>query len=223
MWLIDYISRHPVGKPQPPAYWDEQFVVALIDDFIACLEFQDSASLNLALNSNPYGMCNTQKLDRNENDFHSDSFETAKALTLNSHKSNFSRLRTQSKSKNLQPKISSTCEYPPISKTKTPQNTIMNRQLSISTSGMSLPPFKRILRKCHKGAQTTISFHPKNISSFDTYKQLHKDLNFSDTSHQVIPSQDSVTFQPIPIDQGCQSEQEEDIHTCSATAIGMYW
>ena len=32
MGLIDYISRHPVGKPQPPTYWDEQFVVALIDD-----------------------------------------------------------------------------------------------------------------------------------------------------------------------------------------------
>ena len=75
-------------------------------------------------------MFNTQKLDRNENNFHSYSFETAKALTLNSHKSNFSRLRTQSKFQNLQPKISSTCEYPPISKTKTPQNTIMNRQLS---------------------------------------------------------------------------------------------
>ena len=149
--------------------------------------FQDSASLNLALSSNPYGMFNTQKLDRNENDFHSDSFETAKALTLNSHKLNFSRLKTHSKSKHLEQKISSTCEYPPISKTKTLQKTIMNHQVSISTSGMSLPPFKRILRTCHKGAQTTISFHPKNISSFDTYKQLQKDLNFSDTSHQVIP------------------------------------
>ena len=141
MGLIDYISRHSVGKPQPPAYWDEQFVVALIDDFIVCLEFQDSASLNLALNSIPYGMFNTQKLDRNENDFYSISFETAKTLTLNSHESNFSRLRTQSKFQNLQPKISNTCEYHSISDRKTPQNTIMNRQLSISTSGMSLPPF----------------------------------------------------------------------------------
>ena len=163
-------------------------------------------------------MFNTQKLDRNENDFHSNSFETAKALTLNSHKSNFSRLRTQSNFQNLQPKISNTCEYHSISDRKTPQNTIMNRQLSVSTSGMSLPPFKRILRKCHKESQTTISFHPKNISSFDTYKQLHKDLNFSDTYHQVIPSKDSVTFQPIPIDQGCQTEKEVDTHTCSATA-----
>ena len=40
MGLIDYFSRHPVGKPQPPAYWDEQLVVALIDDFIACLDFR---------------------------------------------------------------------------------------------------------------------------------------------------------------------------------------
>ena len=207
MGLIDYISRHPEGKTQPPAYWDEQFVLALIDDFIACLEFQDSASLNLALNSNPYGMFNTQKLDRNKNDSHSDSFETAKAFTLNSHKSTFSRSRMQLKSHNLEPKIS---------KTKIPQNTNMNRQLSISASGMSLPPFKRILRKGHKGAQTTIFSTRK--TSFDTYKQLHKDLNFSDTSHQVIPSQDSVTFQPIPINQGCQTEQEEDIHTCSARA-----
>ena len=143
MGLIDYISRHPVGKPQPPAYWDEKFVVALIDDFIACLEFQDRASLNLSLSSNPYGMFNTQKLDRNENGFHSDSFETAKVLILISHKLNFSRLKTHSKFKYLQPKISSTCEYPPISKTKTLQNTIMNRQVSMSTSGMSLPPYTK--------------------------------------------------------------------------------
>ena len=45
MGLIDYISRHPVRKPQPPAYWEEQFVVALIDDFVTCLEFQDSSNL----------------------------------------------------------------------------------------------------------------------------------------------------------------------------------
>ena len=31
MGLTDYTLRHPVGKPQPSAYWDEQFVVALID------------------------------------------------------------------------------------------------------------------------------------------------------------------------------------------------
>ena len=95
----------------------------------------------------------------------------------------------------------------------------MNRQISHSASGMSLPPFQRILRKCHKGAQTTISFHPKNISSFDTYKQLHKDLNFSDTSHQVIPSKDSVTFQPIPVNQACQTDQKEETQPCLATAV----
>ena len=212
MGLIDYIPRHPVGKPQLPAYWDEQVVVALIDDFIAHLEFQDSASLNLALNSNPNGTFNTQKLDRNENDSHPDSFETANAFTLNSHKSTFSRSENCKQFKNHN-------FVPNISEKKISHHTNMNRQLSISTSGMSLPPFKPILRKCHKGAQTTISFHPKNISSFDTYKQLHKDLNFSDTSHQVIPSKDSMTIQPIPVNQGCQTEQEEETQTCSATAV----
>ena len=62
-------------------------------------------------------------------------------------------------------------------------------------------------------------FHPKNISSFDTYKQLHKDLNFSDTSHQVIASKDSVTFQPIPVNQACQTEQKEETQPCLATAL----
>ena len=55
MGLIDYILRHPVGKPQPPAYWDEHFVVALIDDFISCLEFQDSTIANIGMIENPNG------------------------------------------------------------------------------------------------------------------------------------------------------------------------
>ena len=183
MGLTDYISRQPVGKPQPPAYWNEHFVVALIDNFIACLEFQDSASLNLALNSNSYGTFNTQKLDLNENGVHSDSFEAHNAFTLISQEPELSR--------------STNCQkfQTRISKFKRTTNANMNRQKSHTASGMSLPPFQRMLRKCHKGAQTTISFHPKNISSFDTFKQLQKDLTFSDTSYQVIPSEYSVTLQ----------------------------
>ena len=48
MGFIDYISSHPVGKLQPPADWDKHFVVALIDDFIACLNFPDSTISNFA-------------------------------------------------------------------------------------------------------------------------------------------------------------------------------
>ena len=53
MGLIDYISRHPVGKSQPLAYWDAKFGVALIDDFFKRLEFQDSSNKNIFLNENP--------------------------------------------------------------------------------------------------------------------------------------------------------------------------
>ena len=55
MSLIDYISRHPVGERQPPANWDKQFVVTLIDDFVKCLEFQDSSNKNISFNENPIG------------------------------------------------------------------------------------------------------------------------------------------------------------------------
>ena len=168
MGLIDYISRHPVGKPQPPVYWDEHFVVALIDDFIACLEFQDSANLNLEMNSNPYGTINTQKLERNENGIRSDSFETQNMFTLNSQEPKFSRSVNCPKFKNQKLEYQNSTEGEQ-------QHANMNRQISLTASGMSLPPFQRILRKSHKGAQTTISFHPKNISSFDTFKQLQKD------------------------------------------------
>ena len=55
MGLIDYISRHPVGEPLPPAYWIVNFVVALIDDFVKCFEFQDSSAANTSLNKYPTG------------------------------------------------------------------------------------------------------------------------------------------------------------------------
>ena len=86
---------------------------------------------------------------------------------------------------------------------------------------MSLAPFRRILRKFHNGAQTVISFHPNNIASLDTLRQQPKDVTFSDTSYQVIPSEDSRTFRRVPheeTNQWCQTIQEETPHACLATA-----
>ena len=103
MGLIDYTSRHPVGKPQPPAYWDEHFVVALIDDFIACLEFQDSANANLEMNSNPNGFLGTQKLNRNENGLASNSHSMQYTFTVNSQLPKFSRIQHHTNSKKLFP------------------------------------------------------------------------------------------------------------------------
>ena len=198
MGLVDYTSRYPVGKFQPPAYWYGHFLVALIDDFIACLKFQDSASLNLEMNSIPYGVLNTQKLDRNENDISSNSLETQNTFTLNSQQTNYSRSKPFQKVENLE--INCTRNSNDIQQSEYE----MNRQTN-TASRMPLPPFQQILLKCYKGAQTTISFHPKNISSFDTYKHLLKDLMFSDTSHEVIPSEDSLTFRRVPRDQACQT------------------
>ena len=179
MGLIDYISRHPVGKPQPPAYWDEQFVVALIVDFVTCLEFQDSSNQNIALNKNPIGNLGTRKLNRNENGEVSNSVHTQTAFTVNSQLFQNSRSNTQishSSSNNKQPKVS--------------------RQLQQS---MALPPFKRLTRKCHSGSQTQLSFPPINYATFNDY--LHKlpppELTISDVTHQVIPSEESYTFRWI--------------------------
>ena len=66
MGPIDDILRHPFGKPQPPAYWDEQFVVAFFDDFAKYLEFQDSSINNISLNENPLNYLGTEMLKRNE-------------------------------------------------------------------------------------------------------------------------------------------------------------
>ena len=126
MGLIDYISRHAVGKSQPPAYWDENFVVARIDDFIASLEFQDSTFSIIAMTSNPNGFLGTRALNRNKNGIASTSLATQTMFTVKS-------------------------------------------QLN-TASGMSLPPFRRILRKCHYGTQNFIAFHPNNIASLDTLR-----------------------------------------------------
>ena len=83
MVLIDYILRHPVGKQQPPAYWDENFVVALIDDFISCLEFQDSTLANIEIIEKPNGVQRKLQLDRNENFPRSDSHAKSAEFTVN--------------------------------------------------------------------------------------------------------------------------------------------
>ena len=182
MGLIDYISRHPVGISQPPAYWDKNFVVALIVAFITCLEFQDSTSFNLKMNSIPNGYLGAQSLNRNENGSAANSFATQTKLTVKSPLPNFSRIQRTSNSQNY---LNCTQIENQTELQKFLPNT--NRQLTNTASGMSLPPFKRIMRKCHNGAQTVISFHPKNILSFDTFSNLsqHGHLTFSYTSHQV--------------------------------------
>ena len=135
MGLIDYISRHPIGKPQPPAYWDKQFVVALVDDFVKCLEFEDSSINNISLNENPMNYQGTEKLNRNKNVANSISVHTQTAFTV------LSQLFTTSRSS--------------IQNSLSIQQTInsfkMNGQLQ---QDMALPPFKRIIRKCHNGSQT---------------------------------------------------------------------
>ena len=82
MGLIDYIFRHPVGKPQSPAYWDEQFVVASFDDFVKCVEFQDSSSNNISLNSHSINYPGTKELNRNENIACSNSVHTQTAIIV---------------------------------------------------------------------------------------------------------------------------------------------
>ena len=220
MGLIDYISRHPVGISQPPAYWDEHFVVALIVDFITCLEFQDSTSFNLKMNSYPNGYLGAQSLNRNEKGLASNSFATQTKLTVKSPLPNFRRIQRTSNSQNS---LNCTQIENQIELQKILPNT--NRQLTNTASGMSLPPFKRIMSKCHNGAQTVISFHPKNISSFDTFSDLsqHGHLTFSDTSHQAIPSEDSLTFRRVKNDKVDQKSQTiEEANTppvCLATAF----
>ena len=71
-----------MGKPQPPAYWDEHIVVALIDNFVTSLEFQDSNMANIEMNENSNGFIGTFQLDRKENFAHSVSRSTQTALTV---------------------------------------------------------------------------------------------------------------------------------------------
>ena len=84
MDLIDCISRQPVVKLQPPAYCDKHFVVALVDDFVNCLEFQDSSIANISLNKNPIRSLGAKKLNRNETLASSFSIQTQTAFTVQS-------------------------------------------------------------------------------------------------------------------------------------------
>ena len=168
------------------------------------------------MNTNPNGKLGTQSLNWNENDFASSSFATQAKLTVKIPLPNFSRTQRTSISQNSS---NSTQIENQIERPKLLPN--MNRQLTNTASGMSLPPFNRNMTKCHNGAQTVISFHPKNISSFDTFSDLNRHLTFSDTSHQVIPSEDSLTFRRVANDTVDQKSQtiEEDITppVCLAT------
>ena len=146
MSLIDYILRHPVGKPQPPAYWDEQFNVALVDDFVKCVEFQDSSSNNISLNNvKPINYLGTKELNRNDNFARSNSVHAQTAFTVCSQLFDSSRSSLKPNSK---------------------QSSIMSKQLQ---QGMALPPFRRITRKSHSGMQTKFTFPPINYASFDDF------------------------------------------------------
>ena len=246
MGLIDYISRHPVGKPQPPAYWDEHFVVALIDDFISCLEFQDSTIANIEMIENPYGFLSTLQLDRNENFNRSLSHTKETHFTVNDHslsnshspsRSKFSNFSQSNRNiSNYSPDNSNICHQPSTNHLRkeeiasshqqqqvcfnstyiNPAANNMSRQLQ---TGMSLPPFKRIMRKCHSGQQTTLSFPPAKHTSFAEMpvEPGQSTLSFSDVRHQVIPSQDSFTF-VRKSDQLCQTDPEEQTE-CQAISM----
>ena len=150
MGLIDYISRHPVGKPQPPAYWDEQFVVALIDDFVKCVEFQYSSSNILSLN-NVKSINYLSTKEWKENFARSNSVHTQTAFTVRSQVFESSRF-------SLKPNSKQNSEFNQIS--------IINRQLQ---QGMALPPFRRITHKAHSGVQTQLTFSPINYLSFNEF------------------------------------------------------
>ena len=155
------------------------------------------------MNINSNGKLSTQSLNRNKNDLVSNSFAKQAKLTVKSLLPNFSRTQ---RTPNSQSSSNSTQVENQIERPKLLPN--MNRQLTNTASGMSLPPFKRILRKCHNGAEIVISFLPKNISSF---RDLNQHLTFSDTSHQVIPSEDSLTFRRVAndiVDQESQTIEE---------------
>ena len=227
MGLIDYISPHPVGKPQPPAYWDEHFVVALIDNFISCLEFQDSTIANIEMIENPNGVQRTLQLNRNENFARSNSHAKATDFTVNdqplenSHSLSNSNILNQSSINEIhKEKTSYNLQYNQpylTSQASAPVANKMNRQLQ---TGMSLPPFKRILRKCHSGQQTTVTIPPTNFASFTEISEepCQSTLSFSDVRHQVIPSRDSFTFNKKS-DQLCQTDPPD--HPAECQAISM--
>ena len=138
MGLLDYISRHPVGKPQPPAYWDEHFVVALIEDFISCLEFQDSTIANIEMIENPNGFQRTLQLDRNKNSNRSISHTKETHFTVNDHSltnshspshskfSNFSQ--SDPNTSNYYPENSNICNQPSIDRLRKEETSFTHQQ-----------------------------------------------------------------------------------------------
>ena len=91
----------------------------------------------------------------------------------------------------------------------------MSRQLRM---GMAIPPFERILRKCHSGQQTTVTIPPTNFASFtDTPQEMPpKTLSFEDVMHQIIPSEDSFTLNKKGV-QICQMDNQPE--ECQAIAM----
>ena len=85
---------------------------------------------------------------------------------------------------------------------------------------MALPPFKRILRKCHSGQQTTVTIPPTNFASFTETPQENPPttLSFGAVMHQVIPSEDSFTFNKKS-DQICQTETTDQPEECQAIPL----
>ena len=176
---------------------------------------------------NPNGVQRTLQLNRNENFARSNSHAKATDFTVNyqplenSHslsnsiilnQSSINEIHKEKTSYNLQynqPYLTSQASAPVANK--------MNRHLQ---TGMSLPPFKRILRKCHSGQQTTVTILPTNFASFTEISEepCQSTLSFSDVRHQVIPSRDSFTFNKKS-DQLCQTDPPD--HPAECQAISM--
>ena len=204
MGLIDYILRHPVGKPQPPVNCDEQFVVALVDDFVKCVELQDSSSNNISLNNiKQINYLGAKELNRYKNFSRSNSVHTQTAFTVRSQlfESSRSSLKQNSKHSNT-----------------------MSRQLQ---QGMALPPFRRITRKSHSGMQIQLTFPPINYASFNEFfpKAPPPDLAISDVKHQVIPSPENFTFRRIEndrVDAICKTLETSEKQDTIEEFYGIY-
>ena len=175
----------------------------------------------------PNGVQRTLQLDRNENFPRSDShaksteFTVNSALLKNSHSlsnsdiSNQSPLKKNQKEKTFYRNRSNQPYF--VTQSSTPLHTQMNRQFH---TGMALPPFKRLLRKCHSGQQTTVTIPPTNFASFTEIpeEQTPTSLSFSDVMHQVIPSEDSFTFNKKS-DQLCQTDPPDHPAECQAITM----
>ena len=176
---------------------------------------------------NPNGVQRTLQLDRNENFARSNLHAKAAYFTVidqpleNSHSLSNSNILNQSSINELhKEKTSYNLQYHQpylTSQASAPVANKMNRQLQ---TGMSLPPFKRILRKCHSGQQTTVTIPPTNFASFTEISEepCQSTLSFSDVRHQVIPSRDSFTFNKKS-DQLCQKDPPDHPTECQAISM----